>query len=135
MYVIHVCNSCLSVCLSVCLCLSVAHHSPHTTRLIHFIVQYLSVLFLYQSLLLTSYKLNMWGYPVLLLFCFFALFGTRLSCFSSLGRQLFGPLPTRWWNEDSASLAEKLQEQLVKFADQSSLYIYILIYIIDFYKT
>ena len=131
MYVIHVC---LSVCLSVCVCLS---HTTHHTPLVSFTLSssiFRSSFFisLYFSLLISS---TCGVIRSFYFFVFFALFGTRLSCFSSLGRQLFGPLPTRWWNEDSASLAEKLQEQLVKFADQSSLYIYTYIYIIDFYKT
>ena len=51
------------------------HHTPHSSHTTHhtslisltFIVQYLSVLFSSQSLLLvaSSDKLNMWGYPVL----------------------------------------------------------------------
>ena len=45
----------------------ITHHSSHTTHLMHFNHLVSSVLFPYQSLLLvdSSYKLNMWGYPVL----------------------------------------------------------------------
>ena len=120
---------CLSVCLSVCVCLSVAHHSPHTTRLIHFIVQYLSVLFLYQSLLLTSYKLNMWGYPVLLLFCFFCLVWNSFVLLFKLGTTAVWTLANQvverglgLFSREVAGTAREVRRS------EQSIYIYLYIY-------